>query len=65
MNEEASALTFDLSGWPKASPLEGMVRRLLDHGLLCLEFRDFRGRTPGLASDLEQRDEGADRRLGV
>jgi len=27
-------LTFDLSGMPKACPLEGMVRRLLRKGLV-------------------------------
>ena len=30
--ERASALTFDLSGPPKAGPLEGRVRRRVSHG---------------------------------
>jgi hypothetical protein len=37
----ASGLTFDLSGWPQASPLEGRVRALLGRDLA--QYKPWRG----------------------
>jgi len=61
--EEDSALTFDLSGVPKARPLEGMVRRLIRADLLLLRWWDTRGctltsRTQRTADALRNRSKG-------